>query len=49
MAKKKKKKQEFDEDDLRCGHVVTDSDYGKVIHVTSHHCILPDGTHIYEF
>jgi hypothetical protein len=46
---KKKRDPEFREEDLKQGHVVTDSDFGRVIHVNSSHCIAPDGTNIYEF
>jgi len=51
MADKKKKRRdpEFREEDLKQGHVVYDSEFGRVIHVSPFHSIAPDGTHIYEF
>ena len=47
--KKKKRDSEFREEDLKRGHVVHDSEFGRVIHVSPFHSIAPDGTHIYEF
>lgn len=31
------------------GKVVTDSQFGRVVHINSTHCIAADGTHIYEW
>jgi len=47
--RKIKRDSEFRDEDLEQGHVVHDSEFGRVVHVTPFHCIAPDGTHIYEF
>jgi hypothetical protein len=46
---KKRRNPEFREEDLEQGEVVNDSEFGRVVHVSSFHSIAPDGTHIYEF
>lgn len=49
LEEQKRLHPQFKEDDLRRGEVVRDSEFGEVIHVSSSHCIMPDGTHVYEW
>lgn len=50
MKEEKTKEEKLEEIAKReGGRVVTDSQYGRVVHISSFHSIAEDGTHIYEW
>jgi hypothetical protein len=48
FEEKKKQNPEFRPEDLKEGEVIPDERFGKLIMISPHHFITPDGTHLTE-